>query len=83
MDADERWDQRHAAFDKLRLRSGFSANRGGPHAELVEARMMLDAIDRREMCAFRSASTGDRKECGKASIIRVHLRPSAANILFQ
>jgi amino acid synthesis protein len=39
------WDQCCAAFDKLRLRTDFSAIAGLPHAALVEARMALDAVD--------------------------------------
>jgi hypothetical protein len=53
----ERWDRRLAAFDRLRLRADFSAITGFPHAELVEARTTLDAIDRPiEMCASPSAA---------------------------
>jgi hypothetical protein len=40
------WTDARAAFDKLRLRSDFSANTGFPYAELVEARTALDAVDR-------------------------------------
>jgi hypothetical protein len=41
----KRRDRRRAAFDKLRLRTDFSANTGFPHAEPVEARTTLDAVD--------------------------------------
>jgi len=41
------WDQRRAAFDKLRLRNNFRAITGLPHAELVEALTALDAVGRR------------------------------------